>query len=92
MGTEASGKQEVMKRGYSDKTSGRDGCLKSFIVRRWQNLSGIWCKPKSAQHAELSSMGAGNNYKLLNDKRVTNLKINEPYRIERLVMALFIMC
>lgn len=37
-------------------------------------------------------MGAGNNYKLLYDKLVTNLKINVSYRIELLVMAPFIMC
>lgn len=37
-------------------------------------------------------MGAGDNYKLLNDKLVTDLKINVFYRIEPLVMASSIMC
>lgn len=32
VGTEASGKQEVMKRGYSGETPGRDGCLKPFTL------------------------------------------------------------
>lgn len=92
MGTEASGKQEVMKRGYSGKTPGRDGCLKSSILcQKVAEPEWYLVETKECPACRVSLMGAGNNYKLLNDKLVTNLKINVPYRIERLVMAPFIM-
>lgn len=80
MGTEASGKQEVMKRGYSGETPGRDGCLKSFtlcqkVAELECYLGGTrpWWKSECPACRE-SFIGAGNNYKLLNDKLVTKNK------------------